>query len=282
MNKNKSIIIGTALTFLLAFSPIESFSANQTDETIPITAPISGIYFTGQYKPGISNFSNFSAKETNYNTQKLVRLKKDAKESNLLGVNTNFEDTYSVKFQNNIISFSGIIGYATSKGIRLEIEGAYESFDVKSPVGYSKDNAYYRYFALARSMTKENPKEFTVMKNNGLSVASIMINGCYDFALDDFALSPYICAGIGEDFIEFFDALHIKIAYQGKLGISYRESPKISLFIDGYYHHIIGNQFKNLSVHHAVELSEFPKNSSAVATLDIGYLGGEVGARFIF
>ncbi|QGR02929.1 P44/Msp2 family outer membrane protein [Ehrlichia ruminantium] len=280
-NNKKSIILGTAFTLLLSFLPIASFSANQTEEIV--SNPVSsGIYFTGQYKPGISNFTNFSAKETNFNTTKLARLKKDAKPENLLGSADNFVDTYSVKFQNNIISFSGIIGYTTPQGIRLEIEGAYESFDVKSPEGYSSDSAYYRYFALVRSMNKEKPKEFTVMKNNGLSVTSIMLNGCYDFRLNDLPLSPYVCAGIGEDFIEFFDTLHIKLAYQGKVGLNYYLSPKISLFVDGYYHHIIGNQFKNLHIHHSIELSDFPKSSSAVATLDIGYFGGEVGARFIF
>ncbi|MGN7618834.1 MAG: P44/Msp2 family outer membrane protein [Ehrlichia sp.] len=86
----------------------------------------------------------------------------------------------------------------------------------------------------------------------------------------------------GKILSNFFDALHVKFAYQGKLGISYELSSRISVFADGYYHKVIGDQFKNLNVNHVVELDTFPKATSAVATLNIGYFGGELGVRFVF
>ncbi|MCZ6902519.1 MAG: P44/Msp2 family outer membrane protein, partial [Rickettsia endosymbiont of Ixodes persulcatus] len=51
---------------------------------------------------------------------------------------------------------------------------------------------------------------------------------------------------------------------------------------DGYYHKVIGNQFKNLNVQHVVNLTEAPKATSAVATLNIEYFGSEFGLKFIF
>ncbi|WDM85428.1 P44/Msp2 family outer membrane protein [Ehrlichia sp. JZT12] len=128
-----------------------------------------------------------------------------------------------------------------------------------------------------------NKVSHTVMRNDGLAISSNMINVCYDFLLDQLPALPYICGGIGVDAIEFFDALHIKLASQIKLGITYLLSSNINLFIDGYYHRVIGNnKFKNLKVQHVAELHDAPKVTFAVATLNVGYIGGEVGVRFIF
>nr|ABO36247.1 Omp-1-7 [Ehrlichia ewingii] len=284
MSNKKKFTIGTVLVSLLAFLPTYSFSApisNNSEDNI------FGLYIAGQYRPGVSHFSGFGVTETNFATQKLMRVKKDSKEGlpNILKSKDNFTEPYVAKFQDNAVSFSGAIGYSYPEGLRLEIEGSYETFDVKDPKDCSVKDAF-RHLALVReldtglSMPKE--KKYTVMRNNGLSIASILINGCYDFDFDNLIVSPYVCLGIGEDFIEFFDVLHIKFAYQGKLGISYELSPRINVFADGYYHKVIGNQFKNLNVNHVVELDDFPKVTSAVATLNVGYFGGEVGVRFIF
>ncbi|AHX08994.1 P44/Msp2 family outer membrane protein [Ehrlichia chaffeensis] len=279
MNNKKSIITGTVFASLLLLSSIESFSAVNHNH---IRANTSGIYIAGQYRPGISHFSNFSVKETITDTKQLVSY---GKTPNSIDLKTysNFTGPYTVKFQDNAASFSGAIGYSYPEGSRLELEGSYEKFDVKDPKDYSAKDAF-RFFALARDMESENPNatKYTVMKNNGLSVASIMINGCYDLSFSNVVVSPYICAGIGEDFIEFFDTLHIKFAYQGKLGVSYYLSPKINIFVDGYYHRVIGNKFKNLNVNHVVILDQSPKATSAVATLNVAYFGGEAGVKFTF
>nr|AAF73414.1 P28-6 [Ehrlichia chaffeensis] len=279
MSKKKFITIGTVLASLLSFLSIESFSAINHNHTGNNT---SGIYITGQYRPGVSHFSNFSVKETNVDTIQLVGYKKSASS---IDPNTysNFQGPYTVTFQDNAASFSGAIGYSYPESLRLELEGSYEKFDVKDPKDYSAKDAF-RFFALARntSTTVPDAQKYTVMKNNGLSVASIMINGCYDLSFNNLVVSPYICAGIGEDFIEFFDTLHIKLAYQGKLGISYYFFPKINVFAGGYYHRVIGNKFKNLNVNHVVTPDEFPKATSAVATLNVAYFGGEAGVKFTF
>ncbi|MCZ6902518.1 MAG: P44/Msp2 family outer membrane protein [Rickettsia endosymbiont of Ixodes persulcatus] len=278
MNKKQFITIGTTLAYLLLLPSISFSEVNNN-----VTSQPSGLYISGQYKPGISHFNKFSVKETYHDTAQLIGLKHQAVSINSFNTNTDFNVPYKVTFQNNITSFSGAIGYSDSTGPRFELEGSYEKFDVTDP-GDCVVKDTYRYFALAREVTSNNPStgKFTVMKNDGVSIASVMFNGCYDISLKDLEISPYVCAGIGGDFIEFFDALHIKLAYQGKLGLNYYLSTRTSLFIDGYYHKVIGNQFHNLNVRHVVDLSTDPKPVYAVATLNIGYFGGEIGVRLTF
>ncbi|AAZ68936.1 P44/Msp2 family outer membrane protein [Ehrlichia canis] len=279
MNKKKIITVGTTLAYLL-LSPNISFSEvinNDTDK-------YSRLYISGQYKPGFSYFNKFSVRETDHFTKALIGLRHDAISTKNLTTNTDFNTLYKVTFQNNIISFSGAIGYSDSTGVRFELEGSYEEFDVTDP-GDCIIKDTYRYFALARKTSGNHPNdngEYTVMRNDGVSITSVIFNGCYDLSLKELEISPYVCIGIGGDFIEFFDALHIKLAYQGKLGISYSFSTRTNLFIDCYYHRVIGNQFNNLNVQHVVELTEAPKATSAIATLNVSYFGGEVGIRLMF
>ncbi|ABD44654.1 major outer membrane protein OMP-1H [Ehrlichia chaffeensis str. Arkansas] len=295
-HKSMLFTIGTALISLLSL-PNVSFSG-----IINNNANNLGIYISGQYKPSVSVFSNFSVKETNFTTQQLVALKKDIDSVDIStnadsGINNpqNFTIPYIPKFQDNAASFSGALGFFYARGLRLEMEGSYEEFDVKNPGGYTKVKDAYRYFALAREMqsgqTCPKHKEtsgiqphgiyHTVMRNDGVSISSVIINGCYNFTLSNLPISPYMCVGMGIDAIQFFDSLHIKFAHQSKLGITYPLSSNVHLFADSYYHKVIGNKFKNLRVQHVYELQQVPKVTSAVATLDIGYFGGEVGVRFI-
>ncbi|KJV63485.1 MULTISPECIES: P44/Msp2 family outer membrane protein [Ehrlichia] len=294
--KNKFIVAGTALMYLL-LSPNISFSENINSNTNKL-----GLYVSGQYKPSVSVFSNFSVKETNVPTKQLVALKKDIDSVEVSQNNAdkglskpdNFTIPYMPKFQDNVANFSGAVGFFYSKGLRIELEGSYEEFDVKDPGDYTTVKDAYRYFALARETegTTIHPKNknssdpngiyHVVMRNDGLSISSAMINGCYDFTLGSLPISPYMCIGMGVDAIQFFDALHIKFAHQGKVGITYSLSPNVSLFADGYYHKVVDNKFKNLNVQHVYKLNDAPKVTSAVATLNIEYFGGGIGARFIF
>ncbi|AHX05142.1 surface antigen family protein [Ehrlichia chaffeensis str. Liberty] len=290
--KNKFFTISTAVACLL-LSPGISFS-----ETINNSAKKQpGLYISGQYKPSVSVFSNFSVKETNVPTKQLIALKKDINSvavdstaSTGIGKPDNFTIPYTVEFQDNVANFNGAIGYSFSDGLKIEIEGFHEKFDVKNPGGYTNVKDAYRYFALARDLKTDSfqPKAkdsgiyHTVMKNDGLSILSTMVNVCYDFSLGELPVLPYICAGMGINAIEFFDALHVKFAYQSKLGINYQLFTKVNLFVGGYYHQVIDNQFKNLNVNHVDTLAKSPKVTSAVATLDIAYFGGEAGVRFIF
>ena len=272
----------------------------------------NNIYLSGQYKPAVSVFKNFSVSEKDMITSLLFApiptigsTTINSKDSSSLSSSTLFSTPYTVKFQNSMISFSGTIGQHLPKGLRVEIEGSYESFDVKNHGFYSVNDAH-RYLALARNIENKYAEQrispysvsntisilsgnhegatvhYITMKNNGISIMSIILNGCYDVSLDRLRTLPYVCIGIGVDTIEFFDTLHIKFAYQYKLGISYPIFSKVSLFADGYYHIVKSNQFKNLNTIqiHAIALS--PKVTYATATLNINYFGVEIGARFIF
>ncbi|KJV63482.1 MULTISPECIES: P44/Msp2 family outer membrane protein [Ehrlichia] len=279
-NKKSFFTIGVSfIANLLLLS-----NAFSTENTSNYTYFKPRLYIGGQYRPAVSHFSEFSVKETNLNTVRLVGLKKDISAVNSTNIanNINFNFPYIAEFQDNAISFSGAIGYSYSKELRIEVEASHEEFDVKNPEGSVVET--YRYFALARAMENTNPQsgKFTVMKNDGLSISSVMLNVCYDFEPDSILATPYICAGIGGDFIEFFNDLHVKLAYQGKMGLSYSISPEVSLFLDGYYHKVIDSKFKNLHVQHVADLDSAPKFTSAVATLNIGYFGGELGVRFTF
>ncbi|KJV63480.1 MULTISPECIES: P44/Msp2 family outer membrane protein [Ehrlichia] len=282
-SKKMFSIVRLALVCLMSCLPIQSFSeSNNISENIKRT----GLYISGQYKPTVSHFSNFSVKETYTDTKELLGLQKNA--SSITGdikTNTKFDTPYNAKFKDNAISFNGAVGYIAQEGPRIEIEGSYEKFDIKDSGNYTINEAA-KYIALARAIASgqnyPDTGKYVVIRNNGLSVASIIINGCYDFSLNNLKISPYICAGFGGDIIEFFSAVRFKFAYQGKLGISYPLSSNIILFADGYYHKVIGNQFKNLNVQHVVNLTEAPKATSAVATLNIEYFGSEFGLKFIF
>ncbi|AHX05143.1 surface antigen family protein [Ehrlichia chaffeensis str. Liberty] len=291
--KNQFITISTTLVCLLSLSNVSlSNTANNS------TKKQFGLYVSGQYKPSVSVFNNFSVKETNFPTKYLAALKKDINsvefEGDGISYPPNFNIPYTVVFQDNISNFNGAIGYTFVEGPRIEIEGSYEEFDVKNPGRYTKIQDAYRYFALIRNPTSTTSQDsassdsnshkvyYTVMKNEGLSIISIMVNGCYDFSSDNLSILPYVCGGIGVNAIEFFDALHVKFACQGKLGITYPLSSNVSLLAGGYYHQVMGNQFKNLNVQHVAELNDAPKVTSAVATLNVGYFGGEIGARLTF
>ncbi|AAZ68935.1 P44/Msp2 family outer membrane protein [Ehrlichia canis] len=289
MNSKKTFsILGSILICLAACLPIQSFSESSN---VTYNTKHTGLYISGLYKPSVSHFSDFSIKETYTNTEALFGLKQDIssilRNKETTQYNNNFNVPYTAKFQDDFASFSIAVGYIANNGPRIEIEGSYEEFDVKNPGNYTTIDAH-RYIALAREKTSyylSSPKEnkYVIIKNNGISIVSIIINGCYDISLNDSKVSPYICTGFGGDFIEFFSAIRFKFAYQGKIGISYSLSSNIILFTDGYYHKVINSQFKNLNVEHVVnELTTDPKVTSATAFLNIEYFGGEFGLKFIF
>ncbi|AAZ68939.1 P44/Msp2 family outer membrane protein [Ehrlichia canis] len=290
-NKSQFLIRFIFLTCMLSLPNISLSKVNNEKH--------SGLYISGQYKPSVSVFSNFSVKETNFHTKHLIALKQDVDSveidtgGNTAGISnpSNFTIPYTAEFQDNHTNCNGSIGYAFAEGPRIEIELSYEKFDVKNPTGYTTVKDAYRYFALAReiniSLFQPKQKEgsgiyHVVMKNDGLSILSNIVNICYDFSLNNLPISPYLCGGMGINAIEFFDALHVKFAYQSKAGISYQLLRKINLFIDVYYYQVISNKFKNLKVQHVHELKDNPKVTSAVATLDIAYFGSEAGIRIIF
>ena len=285
-------LVNAVLALSLFLFPFQSFTISINDNSV---TQKTGLYISGQYKPSISYFKNFSVAENN-KIMDLIGLNTGVAyiTETTLQDNTKFDIPYIAKFKNNFTNFSSAIGYYSGQGVRLEIEGSYGNFDVANCKHCLIKDAN-RYFALVREKenNKFSPKAhdgnngnktsyYTFMKNNGISIASVMMNSCYDFSFSNAKISPYICVGIGGDFIEFFETTYIKFACQGKIGINYTISSSISIFTDGYYHKVINNQFKNLHVKYPYKLKDSPTITSATAKLNIGYFGGEVGMRFIF
>ncbi|AHX05091.1 P44/Msp2 family outer membrane protein [Ehrlichia japonica] len=284
--------VNAVLALLLFLFPFQSFTISIGNNTL--TQQV-GLYISGQYKPSISYFKNFSVAENNKIVD-LIGLDTGVTyiTETTLQDDTKFNIPYIAKFKNNFTNFSSAIGYYSGQGLRLEIEGSYGNFDVVNCKNCVVKDAN-RYFALVREKKTDafSPKAhdgtngnktsyYTFMKNNGISIASVMMNSCYDFSFNNLKISPYVCVGIGGDFIEFFEATYIKFACQSKIGINYIISPSISIFTDGYYHKVINNQFKNLHVKYPYTLKNSPTITSATVKLNLGYFGGEVGMRFIF
>ncbi|MGN7618838.1 MAG: P44/Msp2 family outer membrane protein [Ehrlichia sp.] len=269
--------------------PAVSFAENNYNYTDPV------LYISGQCRSGISHFSQFSVNETYHDTRRILALKKSISDitSGVIMEYGSYDPVYSntnsyvAEFGDDAVRLSGAVGFSYSEGLRIEMEVSYEKFDVKNLRSPLTDA--HRYLALIRTSAESDDavQHFAVMRNDGLSIGSVMINGCYDFTLDDVSALPYICGGIGGDFIEFFDQLHVKLAYQGKVGISYPIiHSKISLFFNGYYHGVIGDKFKNLRAQYVCNEASYTQQhhqvTSAVATLHVSYFGGEIGARFMF
>ena len=260
MNNKKSITkihIVTLLSFMLL--PVQSFSA-LIDNTTKNEKGYSNVYITSQYRPTVLHFKNFSLKEID-----------ETKHSNdtLYKLNNDTIIHYDTKFHNNISSFSGSIGYS-SLGLRLEVEGSYEKFYIKN-FNIISNTSTHEHSSKTYTTVTDNSSE----ESNNIIITSFMINTCYDITIGNSLVVPYLCTGIGGDVINF-NATHLRLAYQGKIGISYQLNNNFFLFADTYYHKVIGSKFKDLYIH------DFSEVIPVLANLDIGYFGSEVGLRIIF
>ena len=267
---------------------------------------ITGSYITIKYQPSISNFRNFHIKETDFDTSEPIGLKTSVRniENSTLNTYHNFyasEESDSYKsYGNDLLGFGASIGLL-AKNLRVEFEGSYKRFDIKHFVNYvARDGD--RYFSIPRQtalsvtpMGGENMTfiadsttclGYTVAKNTGITIASNMINLCYDLIKHN-NFTPYVCLGIGGNFIEVFDSMRIKFAYQGRVGISYPITSKLILSISGQYHKVVGNKFKLLPLNQPVPLRRVSKGQeeqdvTALLTLDLGYFSGDIGLSFMF
>nr|ABO36244.1 Omp-1-4 [Ehrlichia ewingii] len=260
---------------------------------------ITGSYITVSYQPSMSNFRNFHIKETNFDTKDPIGLIRSARstEPSVLKINTHFykpqqSDSYK-SYGNDLLGFSTSIGLLV-KNLRMEFEGSYKKFDIKRLVNYASRDGH-RYFAIPRDTFFNNSipyafNAYTVAKNNGLSIISNMINLCYE-SIKYNNFMPYICLGAGGDFIELFDSMRIKFAYQGKLGVSYPLTSNLVLAISGQYHKVVGDKFKflPLMLSPSTPRRRIPPQSSSevqdatgLLTLDLGYFSADIGLRFMF
>ncbi|CAI28357.1 P44/Msp2 family outer membrane protein [Ehrlichia ruminantium] len=252
-NKNSitKVYIVTILSFILL--PIQSFSA--LIGNITKNEEYSNVYITSQFKPTVLYFKDFSLKEINASHKS----------------NDDIITQHDTKFHNNTSSFSGSVGYS-SLGLRLELEGSHEKFQMQNSDIISKISKY-QYSTKAYAATTDN---YTNTNNNNITLTSLMVNTCYDITIGNSSAVPYLCTGIGGDIINIFNATHLRFAYQGKIGISYQLNNNFFLFADTYYHKIMGNKFKDLYIHNSSNITPM------LAKIDIGYFGSEVGLRIIF
>ncbi|AHX03219.1 surface antigen family protein [Ehrlichia chaffeensis str. Heartland] len=266
----KKFVVGVALATLLSFLPDNSFS----DANVPEGR--KGFYVGTQYKVGVPNFSNFSAEETLPGlTKKIFALGLD---KSGISSHSNFTQAYNPTYASNFAGFGGVIGYYVND-FRVEFEGAYENFEPERQ-WYPEGGESHKFFALSRESTVQDNK-FIVLENDGVIDRSLNVNFCYDIAHGSIPLAPYMCAGVGADYVKFLGISLPKFSYQVKFGVNYPVSVNVMLFGGGYYHKVIGNRYERVEIaYHPAGLSEHPKTTSASATLDTDYFGWEVGMRF--
>ncbi|KJV69407.1 P44/Msp2 family outer membrane protein [Candidatus Neoehrlichia procyonis] len=271
MSLKKKFVKVTFLTLVVYLVPAYCFA----DNNLSTNKNLTKFYISGQYKASISDFKNFSINEEG-RIGYAMSFNKNAN-SNELKESSNFNALYKCDYNNNYNGLSGAIGVLNNNNVRVELEFSHQLFDVTKIDGH-KYNDYYRYLAISRDKNVNNGKYF-VLKNKGVEVNSLIVNNCY--GLSGEVIVPYLCFGAGVDFINLFDAVRPKIAFQGKLGVSIPLAKKLFLVIDSYYHKVVSDEFHNISVDYPVILTEEPKATSAVAKLNIKYFGGAVGIRTI-
>ncbi|QXK91597.1 P44/Msp2 family outer membrane protein [Neoehrlichia mikurensis] len=240
---------------------------------------IDRAYIYAQHRLGVPQFRKFSIEEMLYPTSNVMGLSKsftgNLSVSNMFNGNgTNpFTSDYVPTYNISKVSFGGGIGYLVKEYLRLELEAFYESFDLNDDDYLHKD---YKYFALIRHDNKK-----VIIENQGLKSGSILLNVCYDAlnsTLKQYNIFPYFCAGAGAGLVNFLDSNSVKLAYQGKSGISFIINSHVVISLGAYYHGVIGNRFSNLPTMHKEDLNA--GKVFAESTLSISYFGTEFGVRF--
>ncbi|WP_320415225.1 P44/Msp2 family outer membrane protein [Neoehrlichia mikurensis] len=208
----------------------------------------------------------------------------------------NFKGFYKPTYNNSFAGFSGLIGYSTPNGVRLELEGSFENFELKNSNKCTLKNAY-KYFAAAAKLKENNNDEidaptdanenhnkyYYVIKNSNISAAATMINLCYDFtsdALGNGEISPYLCAGVGASLVKALNMPHVKFSYQAKAGVNYFLSNSVAIFADAYYHATHDNTFITPVIHKPIKFAnqnaqadhnKFTDDHVAEASFDFNY-----------
>ncbi|UTO55929.1 P44/Msp2 family outer membrane protein [Neoehrlichia mikurensis] len=107
---------------------------------------------------------DLSVKADSIDIKAILALKADAAAENVAGANNvpsevskfiqkpdNFKGFYKPTYNNSFAGFSGLIGYSTPNGVRLELEGSFENFELKNSNKCTLKNAY-KYFAAAAKL----------------------------------------------------------------------------------------------------------------------------------
>ena len=267
----KRFVVGVTLSAFVCFLSGSAFS-----DDVNFSEGRRGLYIGSQYKVGVPNFSNFSAEETIPGiTKKIFAM--DLSKSKI-SEHDSFTRQYDPTYASSFAGFSGIIGYYVND-FRVEFEGSYENFEPERQ-WYPESSQSYKFFSLSRDTTCQD-NNFIVLENNGVVNKSINVSVCYDVAGGNIPLAPYMCAGVGADYIKFLGISLPKFSCQVKFGVNYPLNVNTMLFCGGYYHKVVGNKYERVEIaYHPGTLTNVPKTTSASATLNTDYFGWEVGFRF--
>ncbi|MGN7678461.1 MAG: P44/Msp2 family outer membrane protein [Anaplasma sp.] len=202
----------------------------------------------------------------------------------------NFESGYTPAYEANFYGFSGVIG--CSKGeTRVELEAAYEDFKTKKPSGQPLMKNGHEYFAVGEKSATEvvpiSPKPgYMVVSNRAISSGSAILNICRDFSAGATAV-PYVCLGGGAEFLGILGAENTRFAYQAKAGVSFGVSPGVSVVAAGYYRGTLkrpvralpATEFNTTAGDTGSGIARQNSLLSAEGSVDVGYLGVELGVR---
>ncbi|RZB12695.1 P44/Msp2 family outer membrane protein [Ehrlichia minasensis] len=316
MNYAKAFIL-TCIIFLF---PSLSFAVDNNYFGHNIGKNIGHFYIGVQYKPGAQRFNRFSIFDDNatnilalidkknnllyYSTKVNRLLSLPQEQQNLLHHATdrpttldalknkgNFIPGYHPTYTDSLLGAGGIVGYSINN-FRIELEAFYEKFSIKVTTGYNYDTEYLIIGTAINSNSQ--PTHYHCMKNTGIVLSPFLVNACYDFTLKiTKKIAPYLCLGVGGDFIDFLGQTSLKSFYQAKAGVSYAISPNLTFFVDGSFHGHMNNQFSGLLVDYPFDQSQTFKLSSyespttyqefttMLAKLNVIFLTGSIGIRFV-
>ncbi|GAT76743.1 Map1-related protein [Ehrlichia ruminantium] len=276
----KEFVLGVTLSALL-FSLLPQRAISDMD----VSENRSRFYAGVQYRTGIPNFDNFSASETIPGlTKGVYGLDLDLSKSDITK-RANFTRLYNPTYSTSSTGIGGMFGYYFDN-IRMEFETSYSNFGIERQ-WYTEGSQSHKFCAVSRqdnaapNTDLNNNRDFVVLENNGVKIRTLNVNFCYDVAHGNIPLAPYVCAGIGGDYVKFIGVSLPKFSYQLKFGVNYPLSIRTMLFGGGYYHKVMGSKYDRVKVvYHPVQLSTVPKMTFVSANLDIDYFGCEVGIRF--
>nr|AQS23831.1 merozoite surface protein 4 [Anaplasma marginale] len=234
-------------------------------------------YVSTAYSPAFPSVTSFDIRESSKETSYVKGYDKSIATIDV-SVPANFSiSSYSFAFSKNLLtSFDGAVGYSLG-GARVELEASYRRFATLADGQYAKSGAE-ALAAVSRdaALTATN---YFVVKVDEIINTSVMLNGCYDVLHTDLPVSPYVCAGIGASFVDISKQVTAKLAYRGKVGISYQFTPEISLVAGGFCHGLFDESYKDIPAHNSVN---FPGEAKASIKAHVADYGFNLGARFLF
>ncbi|ACZ48906.1 outer membrane protein 1 [Anaplasma centrale str. Israel] len=217
-----------------------------------------------------------------------------------------FEGRYSPEYLKSAKAGSISVGYSTGN-VRLEAEGTYQNFRVDARKYKDAPERAHSFAASApdeSSMTvatKPNAPYHITIKNEEVTIASLIANLCYDLLPESSQISPSACVGGGGSIARLLGATEVRWTYQAKVGVQYFASRKAALFAYAYASRVHPEKFTSVPVVHRVREtssgsrgetggsntqassgSKWPSLLYPQASLGLNYFGFECGIRLVF